>query len=230
MRKKCYDPFRALALLIIYIRKLYQNKKRGKMKILMIDNFDSFTYNLVELFKLCGAEVEIIYNNVHPRDINISQYDLLCLSPGPSHPTNSGYLMQYIDYFFLDIPIFGVCLGFQALVHAFGGKLNYLDHPVHGRSSSIDCKTDSVLFSNLEATIEVARYHSIIAEEVNDEFTVSATYKSIPMAIEHNNLPIYGVQFHPESILSMKKNIGRQIIENLFQKILEKKDKQRLSA
>ena len=204
--------------------------KRGKLKILMIDNYDSFTYNLVELFKLCGSDVDIIYNNVNPREIDISKYDMLCLSPGPSHPTNSGHLMQYIDYFFLDIPIFGVCLGFQALIQGFGGKLNYLNHPVHGRSSVIECKAKSVLFSGLEKDLEVARYHSIIAESVSDDFKVSAVYGSIPMAIEHKKLPIYGVQFHPESILSMKKNTGRLIVENLFQKLLEYKDGQRLSA
>lgn len=200
------------------------------MKILMIDNFDSFTYNLVELFRICGANVDVRDNLTKPREIDMDKYDLLCLSPGPSHPLNSGYLLKYIDYYFLDIPIFGVCLGFQAIVHAFGGKLGYLDHPVHGRTSRISCKNNSILFSGLNNEIDIARYHSIIAKELSDDFIMTARYKDIPMAIEHKSLPIYGVQFHPESILSMKNNTGKHIVENLFQSIITNDDKQKLSA
>mgnify|MGYP000191302798 CR=1 FL=1 len=186
------------------------------MKILVVDNYDSFTYNLLESFRLEKCELDVVYNSVSPKDIVIDQYDLLLLSPGPSRPENAGYLMEYIKAFKHKCPILGVCLGFQALVLEAGGTLGYLPTPVHGKISSINTK-QLHLFNDLPQSIDVGRYHSIYAKHVPNEFHItSETDDGIPMSIEHTSLPIYGVQFHPESILSMKMNIGQKIVQNVL--------------
>lgn len=189
------------------------------MRVLVIDNFDSFTYNLLELFELEGCELDVHFNSVSPDDVDITKYDLLMLSPGPSTPENAGFLLEYIRRFKGQIPIFGVCLGFQSLILDAGGKLDYLGIPVHGKISTIDT-IDGVLFNDMPSRIDVGRYHSIYGETVPDEFVITAkTDDGLPMAIEHKTLPLYGVQFHPESILTMKANTGRKIISNILKKL-----------
>lgn len=191
------------------------------MKILVVDNYDSFTYNLLESFKLLGCELDVVYNSVNPKSIEIDNYDMLLLSPGPSIPKNAGFLLEYIEIFKHKTPILGVCLGFQALVEAYGGKLGFLDKPVHGKVSEI--VTESGVFFGAESSIKIGRYHSIFAEEVSGDFKVTARTKSgIPMAIEHKLLPIYGVQFHPESILSMADNVGQNLLKNLLKSVRER--------
>jgi anthranilate synthase/aminodeoxychorismate synthase-like glutamine amidotransferase len=188
------------------------------MNILVVDNYDSFTYNLLESFKLEGCDLDVVYNSVNPESISIENYDLLLLSPGPSTPKNAGFLMDYIKRFKYEIPILGVCLGFQALVESFGGSLGFLDAPVHGKISEI--VTDSGVLFNYKGVQNVGRYHSIFAKEVTDDFKITARTKSgLPMAIEHVKLPIYGVQFHPESILSMAENVGKTLITNLLNQV-----------
>lgn len=185
------------------------------MNILVVDNYDSFTYSLLESFKLEGCTLDVVYNSVNPESIKIENYDLLLLSPGPSTPKNAGFLMDYIKRFKYEIPIFGVCLGFQALVESFGGSLGFLDAPVHGKKSEIETETGALF--NYKGLQNVGRYHSIFAKEVSDEFKITArTTCGLPMAIEHVKFPIYGVQFHPESILSMAEDVGKTLITNLL--------------
>lgn len=184
-------------------------------RIVLIDNLDSFTFNLVDYFKQQGAEVSVYRNTVDIRLLQKLNFDLLVLSPGPGVPRDAGNLMDIIEAFYDSKPIFGVCLGFQALVEFFGGSLRYLD-PVHGKSAIInhDGKT---IYKGLPRSIEVGRYHSLAADLVPQDLEISSsTQDGIPMSFRHKQLPIEGVQYHPESVLSMRDKAGFRMIENLI--------------
>ena len=182
-------------------------------KILVIDNFDSFTFNLVDYFKQLGCEVEIYRNNVEPDKIAEVDPDLIVISPGPSVPKKAGNLMQIIDQYHNKYPIFGVCLGHEALVEYFGGSLKFVE-PNHGKFSPVnhDGKT---IFKDVQQDFYGGRYHSLVADRVPECFEVSAKTGDVVMAIRHKFLPIEAVQFHPESVLSMKGQNGFKIINNL---------------
>ncbi len=188
-----------------------------KPTIILIDNFDSFTYNLVDYFRQCGATVTVFRNTTAVIKVKQTKPDLVVYSPGPGNPSQSGHLLEYIKTFTGVYPQFGVCLGLQAMVEAFGGTLQVLEHPMHGKSSQVkhDGKT---IFTNLPNPLTVGRYHSLAADRVPAEFIVSA--RSLDddqvMAIRHVTLPIEAVQFHPESILTAKNNVGLQLIQNVL--------------
>lgn len=183
------------------------------MKILLIDNFDSFTYNLVDYFEKLTCEVVVYRNNVSPEVVDDVKPDLIVFSPGPSVPENAGNLMEIIRLYHEKYPMFGVCLGHEALIEFFGGSLKFVT-PVHGKASKIshDGKT---IFSGLKEDFLAGRYHSLCADRVPGCFEVSATCDDLVMAIRHKSLPIEAVQFHPESVLSMKGGAGFQMIENI---------------
>lgn len=189
-----------------------------KKQIVLIDNFDSFTYNLVDYFRQCGAMVEVYRNTTPVAKIKQATPDLIVYSPGPGNPSQSGNLLQYIKTFSGVYPQFGVCLGLQALVEAFGGSLRMLDHPMHGKASLIhhDGRT---IFQGLPNPMVVGRYHSLVADNVPSEFEVSARTieDDLVMAIRHTPLAIEAVQFHPESILTAKDQVGLQMIRNVLQ-------------
>lgn len=191
-------------------------KQTGK-NIVLIDNFDSFTYNLVDYLRQCGASVTVQRNTASVKAIADLKPDLIVYSPGPGNPSQSGHLIEYIKNFSGTIPQFGVCLGLQAMVEAFGGSLKILQHPMHGKASLIkhDGKT---IFSGLPNPMTVGRYHSLAADKMPAEFTVTA--RSLDddevMAIRHNTLPIEAVQFHPESILTYKNGAGLNLIRNVM--------------
>jgi anthranilate phosphoribosyltransferase len=189
--------------------------KQSFKKILMVDNFDSFTYNLVEYFKIQGCEVTVYRNTVSPSDIEKEDFDLMVLSPGPSTPSNAGNLMQIIERFHTKVPIFGVCLGHQALIEFFGGTLKYLE-PKHGKADEIICDQQSI-YTGLDTNIQIARYHSLAADDLPNVLDVSARSASdgTIMSMRHKTLPIEGVQYHPESVLAMKGGVGMKIIENV---------------
>lgn len=182
--------------------------------ILVIDNFDSFTFNLVDYFKQLGAKVVVYRNNMDPELINEINPDLIAISPGPSVPKNAGNLMQIIDKFHKKYPIFGVCLGHEALIEYFGGSLKFLE-PVHGKSSKIHHDGKGI-FKGLDQDFNGGRYHSLVANKVPNCFGISATHGDLVMAIRHKTLPIDGVQFHPESVLTMKGQNGLKLIKNLI--------------
>ena len=183
-------------------------------RILLLDNFDSFTYNLVDAFRQLGCMVKVFRNTADPETLAREDFDLLVLSPGPSVPRNAGNLMAVIERFYQHKPILGVCLGHQALIEFFGGSLANIA-PVHGKSEPIEHDGRGI-FTGLEACIEVARYHSWAADQVPSEFEVSArTADGTVMAIRHKRLPIEGVQFHPESVLSMKNAVGMRLLQNV---------------
>ncbi|MBI2463377.1 aminodeoxychorismate/anthranilate synthase component II [Candidatus Peregrinibacteria bacterium] len=182
--------------------------------IFIIDNFDSFTFNLADYFKQLKCAVHVYRNNIDPHVIEKIAPDLVVISPGPSMPKNAGNVMKIIDKYHAQFPIFGVCLGHEALIEYFGGTLKFVD-PVHGKSSKIHHDSKGI-FRNVAQDFDAGRYHSLVADKVPDCFEKSATSCGFVMAIRHKNLSINGVQFHPESILTMKGGNGFKIIKNVI--------------
>ncbi len=189
------------------------------MKVLMIDNFDSFTYNLVDELEKLDCDVSIYRNNIAMEQMDEiiakNDYKLIVISPGPSNPKNAGICMDLIKTYYQQIPIFGVCLGFQCIVEAFGGVVSVCHETVHGKSSIIKHNNQNI-FQQLPNPIHVGRYHSLFASQVPEDFEVAAWYETIPMAIYHKQYQLSGVQFHPESILTAS---GSALINNLLRRI-----------
>lgn len=173
------------------------------MTIFLLDNFDSFTYNLYNYLLCLDAEV-IIRRNTECTTQDIIQWnpDKIILSPGPKRPTDAGIMMDLIAYFYDKKPILGVCLGHQALGEFFGAKLVKAKEPMHGKTSKI-YHSETDIFKNIPNPTEVMRYHSLILEDLPPTLLPTATTtEGELMAFSHQSLPIFGVQFHPESILS----------------------------
>jgi carbamoylphosphate synthase small subunit len=190
------------------------------MKVLVLDNFDSFTYNLVDYFRSLGSEVCVIRNTATVERIKSELFDVLVLSPGPALPKDSGNLMEVIDMFHQQKPILGVCLGHQALAEYFGGELENI-MPMHGKAVELQHDGKGV-FWGLEQDIEVARYHSWAVAKVPGVMKASAYSRDgVVMGIRHQRLPIEGVQFHPESVLTMRNNVGIRMIQNIVSGRLE---------
>jgi anthranilate synthase/phosphoribosyltransferase len=186
------------------------------MKILVIDNFDSFTYNLVDFFRQLGSEVTVFRNTIEPEALDTHVFDLMVLSPGPSVPRNAGNLMAIIGRFYQHKPMLGVCLGHQALIEFFGGSLANIA-PVHGKSVPIQHDGRGI-FTGIEQGCHIARYHSWAGRDIPHDFEVSARSEDgTVMAIRHKKLPIEGIQFHPESVLSMKNQTGMRMLRNVIE-------------
>jgi anthranilate synthase component 2 len=175
------------------------------MKLLMIDNYDSFTYNIVQYFGELGAEVEVLRNDeVTLADIEARAPDRLVISPGPCSPAEAGISVAAIQHFAGKLPILGVCLGHQAIGAAFGGKIIRAQQLMHGKTSVITTTQEGV-FANLPEKFVVNRYHSLAIERATcpDDLAVTAwTDDGEIMGVRHKTLAIEGVQFHPESILT----------------------------
>jgi anthranilate synthase/phosphoribosyltransferase len=185
-------------------------------KILMLDNFDSFTYNLVDFFRQLGCDVKVYRNTAPLSALEAEDFDLLVLSPGPSVPRNAGNMMQAIARFAPEKPILGVCLGHQALIEHFGGTLANIA-PVHGKSVPIEHDGRGI-FTGIEQHCPIARYHSWAGDEIPAEFEVTArSADGVVMAVRHKRLPIEGIQFHPESVLSMKNGNGMKMLRNVVE-------------
>ena len=187
-----------------------------KTKVLFVDNFDSFTYNLVDEFgkRLCPT---LVYRADTPPDELKKIADdfvpnLLVISPGPGTPDKAGVSLDAIDYFHEKIPILGVCLGHQCIVQYFGGKITHAPAVMHGKPSKITHKEKGV-FDGLDNPLQGGRYHSLCAVELPDCLEETASFEGINMGAQHKTLPIHGVQFHPESILTPA---GARIIENIL--------------
>jgi anthranilate synthase component 2 len=182
------------------------------MKILLIDNFDSFTFNLVHYLEAIDCEVTVVRNNEIKFD-DCEKFDKIVLSPGPALPKDSGDLMRFISLFHFKKPILGVCLGMQALAEFFGEELYNLEKVKHGMQEIVEVETHSNLFFDLPQKINVGLYHSW-AVKLNSDKNFKEIAKSenhVLMAIEHKTLSIFGVQFHPESILT---DFGKEILFN----------------
>ncbi|MEJ2647954.1 MAG: aminodeoxychorismate/anthranilate synthase component II [Sedimentisphaerales bacterium] len=185
-------------------------------KVLFIDNFDSFTYNLVDDFCKRNCEARVYRADTELEKLKqVAQEfapDLLVISPGPGTPDTAGVSLDAVDYFKEKLPILGVCLGHQVIAQYFGGKIGHAPKPMHGKPSRITHNGQDI-FEGIENPLQAGRYHSLIALELPDCLEKSAEYDSIVMGARHKELPIFGVQFHPESILTPA---GGKIIENIL--------------
>lgn len=198
--------------------KLWQTKPEDndtmkKMRCIIIDNYDSFTYNLVHLLRELGTDVVVKHND----DISLEEidnYDRIVLSPGPGIPSEAGLMPNIIKHYAKTKPILGVCLGHQAIAEIFGGKIEKLPKVFHGIETVIEVDNQSKLFKNLPTQMSVGRYHSWIVS--NNGFpkelkVIAKTSDGIIMALRHRVYNVYGIQFHPESVLTP---LGKDIVKN----------------
>jgi len=183
------------------------------MRVLVIDNYDSFVWNLVQYLGELGAEVEVVRNDARPTgELLVAGFDRLVVSPGPCTPDEAGISLEAIPAFAeAGIPVLGVCLGHQAMVQAWGGSV-IQGEPVHGKSAEVEHDGKGV-FAGLPSPLTVGRYHSLIAADIPDRLEVSATLGEVVMAVRHRELPAEGVQFHPESVLTPR---GKQMVANFI--------------
>jgi anthranilate synthase/aminodeoxychorismate synthase-like glutamine amidotransferase len=184
------------------------------VRVLVLDNYDSFTYNLVQYLGELGAEVEVVRNDhATVDDLLVRGYDRVIVSPGPCTPNESGISLEAVRRFpQAKVPTLGVCLGHQALVQAWGGRV--IQHePVHGKTTRIE-HDGRTIFRGLHAPLEVGRYHSLVADpSLPDCLERSAFGGEVVMAVRHRELPAEGVQFHPESVLTEQ---GRELLANFL--------------
>jgi anthranilate synthase/aminodeoxychorismate synthase-like glutamine amidotransferase len=182
--------------------------------ILLIDNYDSFTYNLAHLFEELGAEVSVRRNDdISPDGAEILSPSHLVVSPGPGRPEEAGVMLEILWRLSVRVPILGVCLGHQAIVQLFGGEVGQARELVHGKASVVQHDGRGI-FAGLPEDFPAGRYHSLAATSVPDCFEISATAADGEvMAVRHRELPLDGVQFHPESVLTPN---GREIAKNFL--------------
>ena len=181
--------------------------------IVIIDNYDSFTYNLAHLVKELGAEVDVLRNDKFELE-ELEKYDKIILSPGPGIPEEAGLLLEVIRTYAGRKPILGVCLGEQAIGQAFGGKLTNLSEVFHGIQTNVKIKNKDYIFDGLPTEIPVGRYHSWVvdADGFPEELVVTAiSPEGQIMALKHREYDVHGIQFHPESVLTPD---GKQIVGN----------------
>jgi len=186
------------------------------MKVLVIDNYDSFTYNLVQYLGELGAEVDAVRNDrATVQELLDGSYERCVVSPGPCTPMEAGITLEVVRRMpEAGIPTLGVCLGHQALAQAFGGRWK-LHTPVHGKATSIE-HDGRTIFAGLSSPLEVGRYHSLVVDaELPDCLEESARGGGVVMGVRHRELPAEGVQFHPESVLTEQ---GRELLSNFLQR------------
>ncbi|NIK74298.1 anthranilate synthase component 2 [Thermonema lapsum] len=181
--------------------------------ILIIDNYDSFTYNLVDYFARLGVNCHVVRNDVPPYEYLSRPFQGVVLSPGPGVPSRAGYLMEVIAQLYQHYPLLGICLGHQALAEFFGGTLTHAHCPMHGKTSLISHQA-SDLFENLPQPLSVVRYHSWVVQTLPPILLPTAytadQYREL-MAFRHQSLPVFGVQFHPEAALTQE---GLKLLNN----------------
>jgi anthranilate synthase/aminodeoxychorismate synthase-like glutamine amidotransferase len=184
------------------------------MRVLAIDNYDSFTYNLVQYLGELGCELEVVRNDrADVSELLERGYDRVVVSPGPCTPDEAGISLEAVRRFpEAGVPTLGVCLGHQSMAQAFGGRV-IRHEPVHGKTTTIE-HDGRTLFAGLPSPLTVGRYHSlVVAEDVPETFEVSARGGGVIMAIRHRDLPAEGVQFHPESVLT---DSGKRMLQNFL--------------
>ena len=188
-----------------------------KPGVLLIDNYDSFVYNIAQYMGLLGADVTTRRNDITISEVEGIDPDAIIISPGPGRPEDSGVSPRIVDRF-PDVPILGVCLGHQVIGQVFGAKIEHAPTPVHGKASMIKhCGTG--LYEGLENPFSGIRYHSLVVSPRSfpDELAItSETAEGIVMGVRHRTLPVEGVQFHPESILTMG---GKGMLKNFLESI-----------
>ena len=188
-------------------------------KIILIDNYDSFTFNLYHYLSSLNVDVEVIRNDqISSKEILQKKYSKIVISPGPGNPNQSGNCLKIVKSLYKKIPILGVCLGHQIIGQVFGSKIVQARKLMHGKTSKIISRKTGIL-KNLPKTFEATRYHSLIIDKKslsNDLLITAETKDGLVMGVRHQKYHVYGVQFHPESI---KTKIGIKILKN-FIKIL----------
>ncbi len=190
--------------------------------ILLIDNYDSFTYNLYQYLGELGENVIVKRNdNITIEEIENMKPEAIVISPGPGRPENAGICVEVIQHFYESIPILGICLGHQAIGYSFGAKIEKATKIMHGKTSKLN-HIEKQLFKSLPQQLEVMRYHSLIINKDTLPAFFQILAKSIDdneiMAIKHNKYPLYGMQFHPESVGT---GLGKQLLENFLNQIRE---------
>lgn len=185
--------------------------------VLLIDNYDSFSYNLYQLVGELNPDIRVIRNDeMTVEEIEQLNPDSIILSPGPGKPEDAGICEEVVEKLAGKIPILGVCLGHQAICETLGGKITYASQLMHGKQSMVKIDDTSAIFKGLPKEIPVARYHSLVADKnmIPESLQITAVdEKGEVMAVQHKTLPIYGVQFHPESIMTPQ---GREMIQNFM--------------
>jgi anthranilate synthase component 2 len=184
------------------------------VRILLIDNYDSFTFNLVQAFRVLGADVDVLRNDAAPAEEALARpHDAVVVSPGPCTPAEAGISVEVCRE--SKKPLLGVCLGHQCLIAAFGGQVGRAEKVRHGKTSPI-CHDGAGVFRGLPNPLIAARYHSLIALKIPPEFTISASSEDRDecMAVRHETRPLIGVQFHPESFLTPD---GPRLLHNFLE-------------
>ena len=179
--------------------------------ILLLDSFDSFTYNLLDYFGQLGITTQVIRNSVSLAEIQSLDFEAIVLSPGPGKPREAGVLMELVEYYHDKLPMLGICLGHQAMGEFFGATLVKGIKPMHGKVSEITCEPDPI-FADLPRTMPVVRYHSLVLQQPGAQMVPLAyTAAGELMAFRHYSLPLYALQFHPEAALT---TYGLDILRN----------------
>lgn len=186
--------------------------------ILLLDNYDSFSYNLYQMVGTMEPEIRVVRN----REFSVQQLaemhpDGVILSPGPGRPENAGVCEETVRLFTGKVPLLGVCLGHQAICQVFGGKIGYAKQMMHGKQSQVRLSPDCPLFRGLPDVIGAARYHSLSVQEASLPQELKVVARSLEdneiMAVQHRTAPVFGLQFHPESILTPQ---GKEILQNFL--------------
>lgn len=188
------------------------------LMIVLIDNYDSFTYNLYQYISHFKPDIQVFRNDV----ITIEEIERLApthlvISPGPKYPKDAGLSVEAIRYFSGKLPILGICLGHQSIAEAFGAKVTQAKEILHGKTSQITLNLTCPIFNHLSSAVQVGRYHSLIVEKesLTEDLIITATdHSGEIMALQHKSHPTYGLQFHPESILTPD---GKKMIENFLE-------------
>jgi len=186
--------------------------------VLMIDNYDSFTYNVVQYCKELGADLKVIRNDeMTIEEIKDLNPDKIILSPGPSTPDDAGVTLDVIREFSDNVPIFGICLGHQSIAQAFGGEVIRAKYMMHGKTSQVEVTEKTPIFKDLPKEFRATRYHSLTVNKENLPDNIIATSHSMDddeiMSLQIKDKPVYGVQFHPESIMS---EYGHEMLDNFL--------------
>jgi len=202
-----------------------KTRTKLKTKLFMLDNLDSFTYNLVDEFQCIGFEPTVyrntlsssfIFNKMLEHTKQTGEKVILVLSPGPGEPKNAGCLMALINLCAGKVPMLGICLGHQALIEHYGGSVGRADEIVHGKASPVN-HCGSGAFVNIQNPLPVARYHSLVGIKIPDALTIIADYNNMPMAVCRENDAVLAYQFHPESILT---TFGATLLAQSFDYLL----------
>jgi anthranilate synthase len=202
-------------------------------RVLLVDHEDSFVHTLANYVRQTGAEVHTLRTPLPAEMLDRFAPDLVLLSPGPGRPSDFACSETLAATMARGIPVFGVCLGLQAIAEHFGGTLAELDTPMHGKPSRVEVTAPGTIFADLPDRVTVGRYHSLHAPEASlpAELEVTArTADGVVMAIEHRSLPVAAVQFHPESIMALGQNVGLRIIENVVTRLVRRAAAERVAG